>query len=66
MVKVTVQCSMCGSTSTMHVDAVLYYRWKHGELIQNVWPNRTSSWREKLKTGFCYECQKAIFAEPEE
>jgi len=62
MMEIEVSCSMCGKTETMEVDRVKYFRWQAGELIQNVWPDKSPNWREKLKTGMCFGCQSIIFA----
>jgi len=59
-------CPMCGKSHSVEVDRVKYFRWQAGELIQNVWPEKTPAARELIKTGLCLKCQSILFAPPED
>ncbi len=58
-------CMVCGKHSLLEVDADKYFRWKDGELVQNIWPEMPADWREMLVTGTHPGCWEAMFGEEE-
>jgi hypothetical protein len=46
----------------MTVGSEAYYSWQEGQLIQQAFPELSKEEREVLITGFCFKCQKEIFA----
>lgn len=62
MIKVVVQCSMCGSQATIEMTEDQYKKWKNQEdLIQNIFPNMSSTVRELLISGICGNCFDKLF-----
>ena len=71
VINVEFKCPMCGMTHYIYkvpVSSVerVQNRRQTGEYIQDILKDYSPADREKFKTGFCDECQKKIFAEPEE
>lgn len=56
-------CTVCGSTTALTLDRDKFERWQQGELIQNVWPEKTADEREMLITGIHPVCWDNIFGE---
>lgn len=52
-VEVPKQCVVCNKVHVITVDKASYDRWRAGELIQNVWPEKTVVEREALISGIC-------------
>ena len=71
LVNVEFECPMCGITHYIYevpmslVERVQNRR-QTGEYIQDILKDYSPSDREKFITGYCDDCQKRIFAEPEE
>lgn len=61
MVTVTRVCPHCDREKAIQVEEDKYNRWLEGELIQNVWPEKSTEEREEIKTGFCPECWNFMF-----
>ena len=59
-------CPFCGAESEVKLPIAAYARWQMGEMAQNVWPEMSREDREILISGICKECQKTIFAPPED
>lgn len=56
-------CMICKAEPTpLHLNVDDVNRWNSGTLIQDVWPNQSSDWREMLITGIHPECWKELFA----
>ena len=56
------ECPCCGDVNSITVDKVAFDSWRNGELIQNAFPNMSSSEREVLKTGICSPCWDGMFS----
>ena len=71
LVNVEFVCPMCGITHYIYempmslVERVQNRR-QTGEYIQDILKDYSPSDREKFITGYCDDCQKKIFGEPEE
>jgi len=63
---VFVDCHMCGAESEVPVTKEKYDQWQSGKHAQDVWPEMSLENRELLISGTCLECQKVLFAEPED
>lgn len=61
----TPPCPGCGSRTAITVDEHKLRLWQHGELIQNVWPEKTPAERETMITGFHDECFETFVAQVE-
>ena len=61
----TRSCIVCGLTSSVELDTDKLARWKGGEHVQNVWPERSPDERELLMTGTHPKCWDEIFNEGE-
>lgn len=57
----TPKCMVCGKTSTILVEESKLRRWQRGEHIQQVWPDKTNSERELLKSGTHDKCWDEMF-----
>lgn len=55
-VSVLKTCIFCSHEHKVVMDKEKYFRWRNGELIQNVFPEMTSDQREILISGTCPEC----------
>ena len=60
------ECPMCREIVYMdNVDEHAYNAWKNeGKLIQDAFPNMNAEEREFIMTGYCFECQEMLFANP--
>lgn len=58
------KCPGCGETVTKVVSYEKIKKWRNGALIQEVYPNKDSFFREWLISGMCYECQSKMFNRP--
>jgi hypothetical protein len=65
-IKLEITCPFCGNTSVFTLPKSKVEAWKNGELIQNVFPEWSPSYREVLISGVCVECQADIFSEEED
>lgn len=65
--KVTMTSPFSGKTNSMNLDITeeQFYRWKRGELIQNVFPHLTPDEREFLMTGLLPAEFDGLFADDE-
>ncbi len=52
----TKQCVVCGQHAVIELDPAKLQRWKAGELVQYVWPERSADWREMLVSGTHPKC----------
>lgn len=56
---------MCGTIKEIDVDGNAYAEWRSKQkYIQDAFPNLSAREREQIKTGFCFDCQDILFAEP--
>lgn len=59
------QCPLCGKISFMRLQEQEYKQWEHyvcyRGLIQKEMPDTNKFGREFVKTGYCIECQQALF-----
>lgn len=53
---VETKCYLCGGISQTIVEEADFNRWKAGEYIQDVWPEKTANEREIIKTGIHPAC----------
>lgn len=52
----TKPCVVCEQISRVFVEQDKLNRWRGGELVQKVWPEKTADERELLMTGTHPEC----------
>lgn len=69
-VEIDRQCPMCGNINTKEFE-VDDEKWTHfccygTKLIQEYFPDLSANEREFIKTGYCDNCQKILFAAPED
>lgn len=64
--KFKTQCCVCQKIHDIEVDSVKYFRWQSGELIQDVFPEKTFDERELMISGTCPECWKKYFESEDE
>jgi len=57
----TPACPVCGDTGTVEVSLEELERYAAGELVQNVWMNKSLNWRELFITGTHPECWEILF-----
>lgn len=57
------QCCICEKVHEISVDAIKYFRWQSGELIQLVFPEKTEDERELMISGTCGDCFASISLE---
>ena len=57
-------CPVCGTVTTLEVDAKEYQDWLGGKLIQQAMPTTHKADREVLISGMCYNCYEEMFNEP--
>ena len=60
------KCRVTPELAPLTVTIVEYYRWKGGELSQNVWPNLTPDEREFIQTGYTQAEWESIFSDSDE
>jgi hypothetical protein len=66
MITVRAVCTVCDKIEYVVLDKQKYDRWVAGELIQNVWPEKTAAQREQLVSGTCSDqCWDKLFSEDE-
>ena len=56
MIKYSVRCPFCKRRQSLELDSAKLKRWEGGEMIQNVWPLKSTDERELIKTGICNKC----------
>lgn len=54
-------CIKCNKKHTLTAKQHQWDSWKAGELVQNAFPNFTSSQRELLISGICGDCFDKMF-----
>jgi hypothetical protein len=55
-------CPYCGQECVIeNVDLEKFLRWREGELIQNVWPEKDEEWRDALRIGMHASCQRSLY-----
>ena len=59
--KVHRECCVCNKNHIIIIDEEKYWRWRGGELIQNVFPEYSADEREKLISGTCPDCWKKLW-----
>ena len=63
MVNIEKVCPFCGEVTTIDVtEEQAYAYFFTDELVQNIFPDFTSTEREVLISGMCEKCQKSFFA----
>jgi hypothetical protein len=60
------QCCACNTIHVITVEDDKYRRWREGELIQNVWPEKSIVDREIMISGTCGPCFDQLFKEDSE
>lgn len=66
MIFVCPQCRVCKQQAKIEIADKKYVRWRiNGELIQDVFPELSSSHRELMISGTHSECFDRLFAEVE-
>jgi len=60
------KCRVTHELVTLTVTIVEYYKWKGGELSQNVWPDLTPDEREFIQTGYTQAEWESIFSDSDE
>lgn len=63
---VTRPCPQCGEVDVFHLDAEAVARWRAGELTQRAFPALAPPERERLISGTCGPCWKALFSDDDE
>lgn len=58
---ITKICPKCAQPSYVDIPKDAYERWQFGLLIQDAWPEGTSTERETLVSGLCKNCQEGVF-----
>jgi len=56
--QIQVDCKICGNVQTIRASTTSVKRYLAGELVQNVWPDAETNWRECMigfRTGM-YVC----------
>lgn len=70
MAKITIDlyCPLCEKVHSLEVDEDKYlqYQMLNRDCIQNIWPDASLIYREKIKSGYCDECQELLFSQPDE
>lgn len=59
-------CFVCGETFYVTVEHDKLVRWLNGELIQDVWPDKSPEWRELLISGTHPECWEGLTSDARE
>jgi len=59
----TKPCTSCGEKSIVELDEDKFVAWRHGEHVQNVWPEKSPDERELLITGTHGTCWNKMFGE---
>lgn len=59
-------CIVCGLSDEIYLDAGKVARWKAGEHVQTVWPEKSASQRELLITGTHPACWDDMFADDDD
>lgn len=65
MIYTTPACLVCHKTSVVELEIRDVERWKRGEHVQHVWPDKTPEERELLQTGTHPGCWDQMFQEDE-
>lgn len=61
MVTLLATCPHCGKEKFITVEEEKLNAWISGELIQNVWPEKSPQEREEIRSGFCAKCWSELF-----
>ena len=60
-------CPVCSKACETSVESKRYYQWMHnGKYVQDVWPEQSPAWRERLISGTHEKCWAWMFPEEEE
>ena len=57
-------CPCCGHATFVSVVSADYFDWLDGKLIQDAMPYMSTEDRETLISGYCPNCQEAMFSNP--
>lgn len=60
LVEKEVKCVSCGTTKVYHLRPECVFAWRHGMLIQDVFPELSAEDREFLISGLCPDCWNAL------
>ena len=66
IITIVQDCPVCGLSSDMDVDTDRWLRWKRGEMVQNVFPDKDTDWRECLVSGIHAACWLYLVGDEEE
>ncbi len=61
MLFTTARCVVCGKPSIVTLEVDKFLRWRAGEHVQDVWPEKTPGEREVLINGTHDECFNKLF-----
>ncbi len=65
---IVLHCPLCDKEHNLEVDEDKYlqYQMLNRPCIQDIWPDESIPYREKIKSGYCDECQELMFARPDD
>ena len=58
---ITKVCPKCNKPSYVDIPKDAYEKWQFGLLIQDAWPEGSTTERETLISGLCKDCQEGVF-----
>ena len=58
---ITKICPKCNKQSYIDIPKDAYEKWQFGILIQEAWPEGSTTEREMLISGLCKDCQEGVF-----
>ena len=57
---ITKICPKCNKPSYVDIPKDAYEEWRVGLLIQDAWPEGSTTERETLISGLCKDCQEGV------
>ena len=58
---ITKICPKCNKPSYVDIPKDAYEKWQFGLLIQDAWPEGSTTEHETLISGICTDCQEGVF-----